>query len=354
MPTLLAALHQTLKLLADPTRLRLAALLAEEELSVQELMSATGLAQSRVSNHLSLLKRAGLVRDRREGTWSFHRLVEPAPDGALSPQLYEAVLVPYLESQSGKSDRAALEMLRERRRERSRRTHDRLAPEWAARGQEFRSGALRMHALAALLPRGLRLADLGCGAGYLTSFLVARGARVIAVDHSAAMLAQARRRVPQGAEFRQGEFDQLPLADGEVDGAFANLVWHHLADQDRAARELLRVVRPGGSVVITDLLPHGEEWLRERMGDLRLGVRPQIVVGALARAGFTDLVTEDVDDAYRVESPQGQPTELAMFLARGMRPAAAAPAPVPERAARAPRTSKTASRSRSKTREPRP
>jgi ArsR family transcriptional regulator len=318
-----ATLQTTLKLLSDPTRLRLLGLLARDELAVQELVSITGLAQSRVSNHLSLLKRSGLVRDRREGSWSFHSLVDPAASGPLTPELFDAVLAPFLDSPAGRADAQALERIREQRRERSRKAHDALADRWVELGQEFRTGALRAEALGALAPRELTVADLGCGAGFLTAYLAGRFARVIAVDHAERMLAAARRRVAaDNVEFRRGEVEHLPLADAEVDAAFANLVWHHVADMDGAARELRRVLRPGGRAVITDLLPHDAEWMREAMGDLRLGIRPDAVQAALARAGFDEVRGEDLHDAYQVESPDGRSSELPMFLVRGRRPLA--------------------------------
>jgi ArsR family transcriptional regulator len=316
-------LHTTLKLLSDPTRLRILALLSLEELAVHELVTVTGMAQSRISNQLSLLKRSGLVKDRREGTWSFHRLVPTSSDGPLTPEMYDAALRPYRDSADGRADALALEAVREQRRERSRKVHDALAERWAEVGQEFVTGSLRLEALAALVPSGLTVADLGCGAGYLTSFLVARGARVIAVDHSANMLDAARRSTSRaGVEFRAGEMESLPLADGEVDAAFANLVWHHLADMDGAARELARVVREGGTAVITDLLPHDQEWMREHLGDLRLGIQPDAVVATMARAGFRSVSRENLQDQYVVRGPDGRSTALPMFLVRGVRPAA--------------------------------
>jgi len=321
--TSLATLKTALKLLSDPTRLRLLALLASEELAVQELVTITGLAQSRVSNHLALLKRAGIVRDRREGSWSFHSLVEPAPGRALTPELFEAVVRPFQESEEGRADAHALEVVREQRREQSRRTHDALADHWVELGQEFRGGGLRAEALSALVPSDLTVADLGCGAGYLTAYLAERVGRVIAVDHSARMLEAAERQIratPERVTFRRGELEQLPLADGEVDAAFANLVFHHVADMDRAAREVLRVLRPGGRVVITDLEPHDEDWMREAMGDLRLGVRAETVVAALARAGFVELEQRRLEDSYRVEAPDGRAAHLPMFLVRARRP----------------------------------
>jgi SAM-dependent methyltransferase len=323
MPSALASLQSTLKLLSDPVRLRLCALLARSELAVQELVAITGLQQSRVSNHLSLLKRAKVVRDRREGTWSFHSLVEPAPGGVLSPQLYDAVVAPYLDGPEGLPDAKALAAVLDQRRSKSREMHDRLADQWPALGQEFTVGCLRAEVLAAAWPCGPLVADLGCGTGFLATWLAERGAEVVAVDHSERMLASAQRRAAGGrVSFRAGELDALPLRDGEVDAAFSNLVWHHLPDHDSAAREVFRVLRPGGRVVVSDLLPHEADWMREAMGDLRLGLRPEQVVGALARAGFVELHQTPALDRYRVAAPGRGDAEFPMFVVRGQKPAA--------------------------------
>ncbi len=319
--TSLADLQTTLKLLSEPVRLRLLSLLSMEELAVQELTAVTGLAQSRVSNHLSLLKRAGLVLDRREGTWSFHRLAGPDHGGGLSRELFEAVLKPYLAGEEGLADRRAVEALKEQRRERSRRTHDALAGSWSTVGEAFALGSLRSEAFSSLVPGQLVIADLGCGAGFLTSFLLERGAQVIAVDHSEQMLAEAGKSLEsKQVEFRAGEMDQLPLADGEVDAAFANLVWHHLADMDLAAQELSRILKPGGRAVISDLLPHEEDWMRERMGDLHLGLDPNRVRSALGRAGFVEVKQQDLLDSYVVQGKTDKTVHLPMFLVAGTRP----------------------------------
>ncbi len=322
MASAASSLHSTLKLLSDPLRLRLCALLARGELAVQELVAITGLQQSRISNHLSLLKRSGLVRDRREGTWSFHSLVEPSDDGPLSSTLYAAAVQPSVESPEGVRDQLALQAVLDQRRQKSRDMHDRLAERWSAVGQEFALGTLRAEVLAHAWPHGPTVADLGCGTGFLASWLAQRGANVIAVDHSERMLGQAKRSSHSAPiVFRQGELDALPLANGEVDAAFSNLVWHHLPDYEAAANEVRRVLRPGGAVVISDLLPHEAEWMREQMGDLRLGLRPDQVVGALARAGFAELHSEPIMDRYRVASPTGGTAEFPMFVVRGRKPA---------------------------------
>ena len=321
--TTLDSLQSTLKLLSDPLRLRLCAILGRAELAVQEMVAITGLQQSRVSNHLSLLKRAGVVRDRREGSWSFHSLVEPSDDGPLSPSLFAATIEPYLGSEEGARDLAALQVVLDRRREKSREAHDRLAGQWQELGEEFAIGTLRSELLAQAWPCGPKVADLGCGAGFLSSLLALRSAEVIGVDHSERMLQEARANVP-AAEFRRGELDALPLADAEADAVFANLVWHHVPDHDAAAREVHRVVAPGGVVVVSDLMPHESEWMRDRMGDLRLGVKPDQVVASLARAGFRELLSERLCDRYCVQAPSGERAEFSMFVVRGLRPTAAA------------------------------
>jgi ArsR family transcriptional regulator len=317
----LAKLQSTLKLLSDPVRLRLCALLARSELAVQELVAITGLQQSRVSNHLSLLRRAGLVRDRREGTWSFHSLIPPAANGPLNPGLYAATVEPWLDSPEGAADAQALAAVLDQRRRRSRETHDQLAAQWGNRGQEFALGTLRAEILAQAWPCGRRVADLGCGTGFLARWLHQRGAEVVAVDHSERMLDTARQQgEPKGLQFRRGELDALPLASGEVEAAFSNLVWHHLADHEAAARELFRVLPPGGRVVISDLLPHKAEWMRQAMGDLRLGLDPELVVAALARAGFAGLEYTRACDQYRVHADGGEHADFGMFLVRGHKP----------------------------------
>jgi ArsR family transcriptional regulator len=315
----LTQLQQVLKLLSDPVRLRLLAALHREELAVHELMQLTGLAQSRISNHLALLRRAGLVTDRREGTWVFYKTTPPRERAPWSPALFAAVVQPYLDSDQGRDDAELLERVREERRAQSRAAHDRLAASWAETGQEFSTGALRAEAWSALVPADLTVADLGCGAGYLSEYLASKGARVIAVDHAPGMLHAARKRLPATVEVRAGELEHLPLVSGEVDAAFANLVWHHLADGRAAAREIARVLKPGGRVVVTDLLPHTEEWMRQEMGDLRLGIDADEVMATLEAVGFTDLSTRALDDRYVARGKSGRKVAFPLLLVSGSR-----------------------------------
>ena len=178
---------------------------------------------------------------------------------------------------------------------------------------------MRAEALAALATPGLVVADLGCGAGFFSGYLGSRVERVIAVDHSPAMLREARAALSQDAnvEFRAGELDALPLEDGEVDAVVANLVLHHVADFAPVVAEMARVLRPGGTAVISDLKPHGEDWMRDEMGDLRLGIEPQEVAAALEQGGFGNVVQLNVEDRYRMRSRTGRTAPLDLFLVRG-------------------------------------
>ncbi len=310
----MSTLPSMLKVLADPTRLRILALLSQEELSVGELARATALAQSRVSNHLKVLRESGMLEERREGS---SVLVQLATGRGLPEELWAAIEPRVRELEERSDDLDRLQRVLEDRRQRSREFFDRVAPEWDVMGSDFARGAARLEALNRLIPRQLVVADVGCGTGYMARALVKQVDRVICVDHSEAMLAQARQTL-QGlaskVEFRQGELDRLPLQDGEVDAVFAHMVMHHVPDLSAALREMHRALRPGGIMVITDLVPHREAWMTEQMADLRLGVDAPDLARRAERTGFRGARTETPDDAYVVESPGGQRIELPLFL----------------------------------------
>ncbi|HIN81192.1 MAG TPA: metalloregulator ArsR/SmtB family transcription factor [Planctomycetes bacterium] len=311
-----------LKLLADPNRLRILALLEREELPVQDLVAILGLGQSRVSHHLGILRSASMVEDRREGGFVWYRF-QPTQEGhPLDPELWGRVRGSFQNGAVAASDRQALEKLIQERRTRRRDAHGRLAGVWNLVGQDLEKGSLRTEAFAALTPRNCVVADLGCGTGFFSRFLAARVDRVIAVDHSPEMLDAARASLPVDlpVELRCGDLASLPLESGEVDAVFANLVWHHLDDFDEAAKEMGRVLRSGGMAIISDLHPHDESWMTEEMADLRLGIDPREVEEALQRAGFEEVETVPVEDRYTMRSGGGRVARLSLFLVRGRRP----------------------------------
>lgn len=321
-----------LRALGDPVRLRILGVLELEELSVGELTRALGLSQSRVSNHLRVLREHELLLERRVGTSTFLRTaLSSAPGGADAPwaaRLWSTLREGLPALAEHEADRARLgEVLAERRRE-SRDFFDRVAGEWDKRGASFATGQARQRAVASLLPRGLVLADLGCGTGYMARALGGLAGRLVCVDRSAGMLEEARARLahlPSGVEveFRAGELDDLPIATDELDGALAGMVLHHLPALDAPLREMRRAIRPGGTAVVLELAPHKEEWMHAELGDAHLGLDASDVVLAMRRAGFEHVHLEPVEDRY-CPTPRGTDAAVALplYIVRGRVPAA--------------------------------
>lgn len=294
-----------LKVLADPTRLRALALLASDELSVGELSRALAMAQSRVSNHLRILREHDLLLERRAGTSTFLRaaFMSAGPE-APALRLWHAVFPDLDEIPEHESDRLRLQSVLAERHSDDREFFDRMAGDWDKVGSLFQSGEARQRAAVHLLPAGLVLADLGCGTGYVARALTGLCDRLICVDRSEGMLAEAERRMAPArragtsVEFKRGELDALPLADSELDGAVAAMVLHHLPELNPALREMHRVIKPGGTLSIIELMPHRESWMHAELGDRHLGLDPTEVQSALQRAGFDDVRVEPLEDRY--------------------------------------------------------
>ncbi len=324
-----------LRVLGDGTRLRILALLEREELSVGELSRALGLAQSRVSNHLRVLREAQLLRERRVGPASFLAFEPDREDAAESEAALAGHLWPALRRELAAAREHAQDLERlgavlAERRTRSAEFFDRVAGRWDTIGTDFATGQARQRLIAGLLPAAWVVGDLGCGTGYLARALVGLAGRIVCVDRSEGMLEEARRQLeplPPGVELdlRHGELDALPLADRELDAALCGMVLHHLADRRPFLAEARRVLRPGGTLCVLELFPHREEWLHEAQGDLHLGLDPRAVTDDLARAGFEDLRLETLDDRYRprpsTDEPDRPRADLALYLVRGRRPA---------------------------------
>ena len=336
-------LGATLKLLADPTRLRILALLEREELAVGELSRALGMAQSRVSNHLRLLREAGCLGERHAGTSTYLHLGLEPEGGGLMDRLWREVRTDLDGLPEQAADLVRLEAVLGARGEAG--FFDRAAGDWDKIAGGFRSDLGRERAVGHLLSEDLVVADLGCGTGYVGSSLLGRVARLISVDSSEGMLAEARARLERVAggrrgtelEFRSGGLDDLPLADAEVDGTVAALVLHHLAEPDAALAEMRRVLRPGGTAVVLELAPHREAWMRDALGDRHLGLEPADVAAAMARAGFEQVVLDPVEDRYLPERPEsagGGRADLPLYIVRGRRPRVRMPHPTHPRTTR--------------------
>jgi len=143
-----------------------------------------------------------------------------------------------------------------------------------------------------LLPP-LRVADLGCGEGYLTIEASRWASRVIAVDRSETVLSRAkglaRRRRVSNVVWKRGELDKLPIKDESVDVALLSQALHHAQDPGRAVAEAARITVSGGRVLVLDLRTHSEEWVRTKLGDQTLGFRDDELARLLTAAGLRDV-----------------------------------------------------------------
>lgn len=331
-----AALTSLLKVLGDPTRLRILALLEREELSVGELSRTLGMSQSRVSNHLRVMRELDLLRERHAGSSRFLRLAlaELNGEGRFARDLWGTLSPAVAVLPDHVADLHRLEAVLSERERSASEFFDRLAADWDKIGLDFESGQARHRAAARLMPEGRVFGDLGCGTGYLARALVGLCERLVCVDRSAKMLDRARAKLERApasgtrVEFRQGEMDELPIADAELDGLVAGMVLHHLSDLDRPAREMRRVLKPGATASVLELAPHSEAWLREAQGDLFLGVDSSDVMAALERAGFEELSFEVPDDHYTPPAPSAEPpagngaerARLPLYLVRARAP----------------------------------
>lgn len=316
-------LLRTLKALADPIRLRIFALVNEEELSVGEVQEIVGSGQSSVSRHLAILRDAGLVRDRKEGTNVYFATRDDL--GTEQPLL--GSLIPNLTGlPDAERDRLGLAQCRRRRAERSRDYFEAIAGDWESIRKSYFDDRVTSVAIEKLLPSNLSLADVGCGTGSLT-FELARFARsVVGFDLSRAMLRRARRsaeeRHLENVRFEYGDATRLPVRANAFDGVFCVMVLHFLERPESAVAELCRVTRPGGSVIVVDLVPHGETWMREEMAHCHLGFSRDCVQRWMLAAGAGE-VEHELTGVYagRAMGRNGKrPVEI--FVTRGRLPRA--------------------------------
>jgi SAM-dependent methyltransferase len=281
------------RLLGDEARLRLLRILRRERLNVTELTGILGLAQSGVSRHLGLLKEAGLVAEERDAGFTFYRL-SPSVGGDGHKTLWAALDEEFERAAADPAVRADEARLQEvlRLRKENFDTHGSPDSRDARQLVPGRSWAAWSRALGLLLPP-LRVADLGCGEGYLTVEASRWASRVIAVDRSAAVLGRAkglaRRRRVANVVWKRGELDRLPIKDDSVDVALLSQALHHAQDPAQAVAEAARITVPGGRVLILDLRTHAEEWVRAKLGDRRLGFRDDELARLLTAAGLREI-----------------------------------------------------------------
>ena len=302
------------RLLGDEARLRLLRVLDKDRFNVKELTGILGLAQSGVSRHLGLLKESALVVEERDGAYNFYRLSPAVKDGksALWP-LLQSQFDAAVASQTVKADESRLQEVLRLRRE----NFEHVGPD-TRDGRQLvpgRSWAAWSRALGMLLPP-LDVADLGCGEGYLTVETSRWAHHVTAVDRSAGVLARAKalaaRRKCSNITWKKGELEHVPIETGSMDVALLSQALHHAAEPTEALSEALRILKPGGRLLILDLRSHDETWVREKLGDRWFGFSDEHLTGLLTRAGFSDVRV--ALGARRTNDP------FAVLLAIGKKP----------------------------------
>ena len=280
------------RLLGDEARLRLLRVLERDKFNVKELTGILGLAQSGVSRHLGLLKDAELVVEERDGAYSFYRLSPAVRDHAQGPlwPLLNAQFTSAANNALLKADDARLQEVLRLRRE----NFEHVGPD-ARDGRQLvpgRSWAAWSRALGLLLPP-LDVADLGCGEGYLTVETARWAKHVTAVDRSPGVLARAKalaaRKKCANITWKKGELEKVPIETAAMDVALLSQALHHAAEPAQALGEAARILKPGGRLVILELRPHDETWVRDKLGDQWFGFSDEQLTGLLTSAGFSDV-----------------------------------------------------------------
>ncbi|MGZ8468870.1 MAG: ArsR/SmtB family transcription factor [Gemmatirosa sp.] len=310
--------------LADPIRGRIVLALERHELAVGELAATLQLPQSTVSRHLKTLVDAGWVDARAEGASRRYRLTagsRSSPTGRLWGAVREAMAT--LPEAAHDADR--LRAVLAERRSASRSFFSSSADAWDRLRVDLFGARADLLALLALLDDALVIGDLGCGTGASAEALSPFVRRVIAVDHSREMLALARGRLAgrPNVDLREGDLEALPIDDGELDAALLALVLHHIPDPGAVLAEAARAVRPGGRLLVVDMLPHEREVYRVEMGHAWLGFDRSTLDRWITEAGFEQLRFVPVPP-----DPAGKGPPLFAASAR-RRVAVAAPAGIP-------------------------
>jgi ArsR family transcriptional regulator len=277
------ATANALKLLGDETRLRILRLLFREPLNVSELTAILGLAQSGISRHLGLLKKAGLVEERREGVWSYYQVaaestIPALADGSASgngdadadPEVLEVwnfVKTRFGQVPDANHDIARLaEILRQRENYGGGLNEKLLEP-----GQSWFAWSRALHFL---LPP-VKAIDLGCGDGAITVEISRFAKSVLGIDANPRAVLAARKRAERerrdNVQFKEGRIESLGEADNSYDLAVFSQSLHHMREPAAGLSEATRVLKPGGRLIVTDLAPHEEQWVLAKLGHVHLG-----------------------------------------------------------------------------------
>lgn len=286
----MSASWDTLKILSDPTRMRLLALLMREELSVAELQEILGMGQSRISSQLALLRQAGLVTDRRDGKKAFYSLRSTLPLSQYN--LLKAASESVSELPVMDEDTESLDRILIKRRKVSEQYFNLIAGRLGKNYCPGRSWEAIGH-LALRLTPSIEIADLGAGEGLISQLLAKRSKQVWCIDNSPRMIEVgtelAKKNDLANLTYKLGDIEKVPLADASVDVAILSQALHHAQHPQIAVQEAFRILKPEGQILILDLNEHTFEKARELYADVWLGFKESVLHQFLKKAGFQNV-----------------------------------------------------------------
>jgi ubiquinone/menaquinone biosynthesis C-methylase UbiE len=283
------SLFDRMAVLTDPLRGRVLLVLERNELTVSELIAVFQLPQSTMSRNLKALADEGWLAVRADGT-SRRYSMQPAGFAPEVRRLWRLVRDQVVSMPAADQDNERVKSVLAQRRSRSQEFFSGAAGEWDRLRGELVGKRLDLVALLGLLDERWTVGDLGCGTGQVTATLAPFVREVIAVDDSESMLSAANERLRghENVQLRSGELERLPIADLQLDAAVMFLVLHYAAEPAAALREVARVLRPGGRLLVVDLMPHEREDYRQAMGHVWLGFDPDQLADWTMAAGLED------------------------------------------------------------------
>ena len=306
---------ESMRLLSDPTRARIIFLLSRGELSVGELQEILGMRQSRISTHLSLLRKAGLAVDRRDGKNSFYALTESLPAGV--QKILEAAIQATAQDPLTLADQRALKRLAEKRRRRTEQHFNLVAERLGKNYCPGRSWESIGQMLLLLTPR-VKIADLGAGDGTVSRLLARQAEFVHCIDNSPRMVelgrSLAKKEQLKNVDYVLGDIEKVPLADRSVDIALLSQALHHAENPKKALAEAFRILKPGGRLLILDLRAHRFEKAREIYADRWLGFKENDLHDWLDEIGF-------IRPEVRVVAKETQEPGFETLLGTAVKPA---------------------------------
>ncbi|MDA3897981.1 MAG: metalloregulator ArsR/SmtB family transcription factor [Desulfobacteraceae bacterium] len=275
------------KALADETRVRLLNILMHHEMSVNEIVALMDMGQSRISRHLKVLTDSGLLECRRDGAWAFYSAVGNNDAGRFS----DSIRPLFLSEQQLAGDLETASHLVTERSIKSRNFFNSIASEWNYLKQKVLGDFDLNQAILDCVDTCQFAVDLGCGTGELLAGLRKKAGFAVGIDSSRKMLAQAEKLFSnndKNIELRLGELEHLPVGNNEADFAVISMVMHHLANPEKVAMEVARILKSGGIFIIADFEKHTNEEMRKKYGDRWLGFSKDEIRTILSPSGFEE------------------------------------------------------------------